>query len=171
MSQDQRPWSRSRSSILANGSVGFERRQLAKRQAAQNLAHPRNRHAEPPGDDRAAQTLLPQTLDLGNPLGRGAVAAALWRRTAISQCRRTATAAAGQLMTGTAGRHSGGLRRLRHAPALLRDSFHQQESTLRRQPRILVNVHPGDPHIMSVSVPIHSLTGFPRMNDLHSSWT
>ena len=150
--------------------LGFERRQLAKRQAAQNLAHRRNRHAELPGDGRAAQTLLPQTLDLGNPLGRGAVAAALWRRTAISQCRRTTTAVAGQPVIGTAGRQSGGLRRLRHAPALLRDSFYQQESALRRQQRILVDVHPGGPPIMSVSVPTHSLTGFPRMNNLRSSY-
>ena len=53
-----------------------------------------------PGDGRAAQTLLPRTLDLGNPLGGGAVAAALWRRTAVSQCRPTATAVAGQPMMG-----------------------------------------------------------------------
>src|SRR6516165_10580609 len=94
---------------------------LAKRHAAQNLAQRRNRHAGLPGDDRAAQTLLPRTLYLGNPLGRGAVAAALWRRTATSQCRLTATAVAGQPVIGRAGRQSAGLRRLRHAPALLRD--------------------------------------------------
>ena len=143
---------------------------LAKRHAAQNLAQRRNRHAGLPGDDRAAQTLLPRTLYLGNPLGRGAVAAALWRRTAISQCRLTATAVAGQPVIGRAGRQSAGLRRLRHAPALLRDSFHQQGSTLRRQPRILVEAHPGGPPVMSVSVSTHRLTGFPRMN-LRSSYT
>jgi len=33
--------------------------------------------------------------------------------------------------------------RLHHRPALLRDMFDQQDSNLRRQPRILVNVHPG----------------------------
>ena len=75
--------------------LGFERGQLAKPEAAQNLAHRRNRHAKLPGDGRAAETLPPQTLDLGNPLGSGAVSAALWRRAAISQCRRTATAVAG----------------------------------------------------------------------------
>ena len=141
---------------------------LAKRHAAQNLAQRRNRHAGPP--DRAAQTLLPRTLYLGNPLSRGAVAAALWRRTAISQCGLTATAVAGQPVIGRAGRQSAGLRRLRHAPALLRDSFHQQGSTLRRQPRILVEAHPGGPPVMSVSVSTHRLTGFPRMN-LRSSHT
>jgi hypothetical protein len=40
-------------------------------------------------------------------------------------------------MMGAVGRRSGGLRRRSHAPALLRDAFHQKESTLRRQPRIL----------------------------------
>jgi len=81
---------------ISSRPLAGERRHLAKRQASQNLAHRRNRHAELPGDARAAQTLPPQTLDLGNnPLGRGAVAAALWRRAAISQCRRTATAVAG----------------------------------------------------------------------------
>jgi hypothetical protein len=55
-------------------------------------------------------------------------------------------------MVGTAGRQSGGLRRLHHAQAVLRDAFHQQESTLRRQARILVSFYPGAPPIMSVSV-------------------
>jgi len=42
-----------------------------------------------------------------------------------------------------AGRQTGGLRRLRHRPAVLRDPFNQEELTLRRQPRILVDVHLG----------------------------
>jgi hypothetical protein len=46
---------------------------------------------------------------------------------------------------------------------------HQQESTRWRQARILVNVHPGDPPITPVSVATHSLTGLPRMNNLHSN--
>jgi nitrogen fixation/metabolism regulation signal transduction histidine kinase len=41
------------------------------------------------------------------------------------------------------GSSAAGLRRLRHRPALLREAFHQQESTSQRQPRILVHVHPG----------------------------
>jgi hypothetical protein len=40
---------------------------------------------------------------------------------------------------------------------------------LRRQPGILVNVHPGDPPIKLVSVLTHSLTGLPRMNNLGSN--
>jgi hypothetical protein len=46
---------------------------------------------------------------------------------------------------------------------------HQQVSTLRRQARILVNVHPGDPSIIAASVATHSLTGLTRMNNLHSN--
>jgi len=42
-----------------------------------------------------------------------------------------------------AGRQTGGLRRLRDGPAALRDAFNQEVSTLRRQPRILVDVHLG----------------------------
>jgi len=41
---------------------------------------------------------------------------------------------------------------------------------LRREPRILVNVHPGGPPISPVSVATHSLTGLPRMNNLRSSY-
>src|SRR5208282_3209679 len=149
---------------------GFERRQPAQPEAAQDLADRRNRHAELPRDRRTAQPLSPQPLDLDNPLGRGAVSAAPWRRAAISQCRRTATAIAGQPVVGAAGGQSGGLRCLRHRPALLCDALDQQESTPRRQPRILVEVHPGGLPIKPVSLATHSLTGFPRMNNLRSSY-
>jgi hypothetical protein len=84
----------------------FERRQPAQPDPAQELAHRRDRHAELPRDRRAAQPLSPQPLDLDNPLGRGAVPAALWRRTVISQGRRTATEIAGQPMVGAAGGQS-----------------------------------------------------------------
>jgi hypothetical protein len=34
-----------------------------------------------------------------------------------------------------------------------------------------VNVHPADPPIRFVWVPSHSLTGLPRMNNLHSDYS
>jgi hypothetical protein len=40
---------------------------------------------------------------------------------------------------------------------------------LRRQTRILVHVHPGDPPISADSVATDSLTGLPRMNNLHGN--
>jgi hypothetical protein len=41
--------------------------------------------------------------------------------------------------------------RFQHPPTQLVDPSHQQESTLRRQPRILVNVHLGDPPVTAAS--------------------
>jgi len=63
------------------------------------------------------------------------------------------------------------LGRFHHPPTEFLDPPHQQESTLRRQARILVNVHPGDPSIIAASVATHSLTGLTRMNNLHSNDT
>jgi hypothetical protein len=51
---------------------------------------------------------------------------------------------------------------------LLVDPTNHQQSTLRREARILVQVHPGDLPIIAVSVATHSLTGLPRVNNLHS---
>jgi hypothetical protein len=51
---------------------------------------------------------------------------------------------------------------------LLFDPTDHQESTLRCQASILVQVHPGSLPIMLASVATHSLTGLPRVNNLHS---
>lgn len=61
------------------------------------------------------------------------------------------------------------LLRPQRAPSATLNPLHQQESTWRRQARILVNVHPGDPPITPVSVATHSLTELPRMNNLHGN--
>src|SRR5437762_11953220 len=52
-------------------------------------------------------------------------------------------------------------------PAATLNPLHQQESTWWRQARILVNVHPGRSSDTPVSVATHSLTGLPRMHNLH----
>ena len=52
-------------------------------------------------------------------------------------------------------------------PAQFRDPLRQQGSTLRHQTGILVHVHPGDLPLSPASVPTDSLTGVPRMNNLH----
>ena len=57
----------------------------------------------------------------------------------------------------------------RHRPTLVRHPLYQQESTLRHQTRILVHVHPGDLPISADSLATDSLTGLPRMNNLHSN--
>jgi len=59
--------------------------------------------------------------------------------------------------------------RFRHLPTEFVDPSHQQQSTLRRQAGILLDVHPGDPPIIAASVATHSLAGLLRMNNLHSN--
>jgi hypothetical protein len=66
-------------------------------------------------------------------------------------------------------RYAGRFGRFRYAPTKLFDPSHQQASTLGRQARILMNVHPGDPPITPVSVATHSLTALLQMNNLHSN--
>jgi hypothetical protein len=51
---------------------------------------------------------------------------------------------------------------------MLFDPTNHQVSTLRRQPRILGHVHPGDLPIIAASVATHSLTRLSRVNNLHS---
>ena len=141
--------------------LGFERRQLADPETPQHLAHRRHRHGELFGDRRAAQALPPQTPDRGNPRSRSAIPAALWRRAAVSQRRRSTAVVARQPVVGAASRQAAGLRRLRHRPALLREAFHHQEAALQRQPRILVQSIRAVSPTMAVSLATHSLTGFP----------
>jgi hypothetical protein len=59
--------------------LGFERAEPAEPEATQNFARGRHRHGELTRDGRAAQALMPQPLDLGDPLGRGAVPVELTR--------------------------------------------------------------------------------------------
>ena len=92
-------------------------------------------------------------------------------RAAIGQCRGAAAAVARQSAVALPHRNPGRVGGIDYPPPVLGDPPHQQDSTLRRQPRILVNVHPADPPIRFVWVPSHSLTGLPRMNNLHSDYS
>src|SRR5438067_8891757 len=148
-----------------------ERGQLAQTEPAQDRADRGNRHAQLSRNGRSAHPLPPQAVDLANPFGADAVFAALRCRAAIGQCRYAAASVPRQPAIALPFRNPGCYGGRREPPAATLNPLHQQESTWRRQARILVNVHPGDPPIMSVSVATHSLTGLPRMNNLHSNDT
>jgi hypothetical protein len=132
-----------RAFVAHHRRLGVERGQLAQPEPAQHRSHGRDRHAELAGDCRPAQALPPQSGDRGDPLGIQAVPAAYRRRAAVPQRRRTTAAIPRQPAIPLPLRYAGGFGRLGHPPTHRRDPLHQQESTLRRQPRILVNVHPG----------------------------
>jgi hypothetical protein len=91
------------------------------------------------------------------------------RRTAIAQRRGAAASVSGQPAIALPLRYTGRVGRFRHLPPEFLDPSHQQASTLWRQAGILVDVHPGYPPITTVSLPTHSLTRLPRMNNLHSN--
>jgi hypothetical protein len=149
----------------------IEHSELAQAPAAQDGAHRRDRHLQLPRDRRAAQPLVPQTLDLADRFVTDAVPAASCRRAAVGQRRRATAAVARQPAIALPLRDPGRVRRLRYRPAMVFDPLRQQESTWRGQPRVLVNVHPGDPPIIPVSVVTHSVTGLRRVNNLHSNDT
>jgi hypothetical protein len=90
------------------------------------------------------------------------------RRTAVIQRRGAAASISGQPAIALPLRYTGRVGRCRHLPTKFVDPSYQQTSTLSCQACILVNVHPGDPPITTVSLPTHSLTRLPRMNNLHS---
>jgi hypothetical protein len=123
------------------------------------------------GNNRPAHPLPPQSRDLADPFRGNTVPATPWRRTAVTQLCRATASVAGQPAIALPLRYAGRFGRFRHSPTKLFDPSHQQESTLGRQARILMDVHPGDPPITSVSVATHSLTGLLRMNNLHSNHT
>ena len=64
-------------------------------------------------------------------------------------------------------RQTGGQRRIGNLPTLCFDPQNHQESTLRRQPRILMDVHPGLRHRVGWRRN-PSLTPQTQMNNLHS---
>ena len=146
-----------------------ERGQLAQTEPAKDRADRGNRHAQLSCNGRSAHPLPPQARDLANPFGADAVFAALRRRAAVGQCRCTAASVPRQPAIALPFRNPCRYRGRGKPPAATLNPLHQQESTWWRQARILVNVHPGDPPITPVSVATHSLTGLPRMNNLHSN--
>lgn len=147
----------------------IERGQLPQSAAAQHRSHARHRHVQLAGNRRAAHSLPPQALNLLDPFGVKTVLAAVRRRAAVGQRRLTPGPITGQPAIASPHRDPGRLGRIRYLPTLNLDPLHQQESTRRGQARILVDVHPGDPPITHVSFVTHSLTGLPRVNNLHSN--
>jgi len=129
--------------------LGLERGELAQTQAAQNDADRGDRHGQLAGDRRATHPPLPQALDLADPLSTNAMLALMRGRAAVGQRRGAAAAVARQPAIALPLRNPGRVGGIDYPPTLLGDPPHQQVSTLRRQPRILVNVHPGDPPIRS----------------------
>ncbi len=111
--------------IAHHHRLRFERGELAQAQAAQNGADRGDRHVQLPRYSRAAHPL---------PALRG--------RAAVGQRRWTAASVARQPAIALPLRNSRRFRRVSNPPTLLGYPPHQQESTLRRQPRILVYVHP-----------------------------
>ena len=148
----------------------LERRQLAEPETAQDAADRRDRHGQLARDRRAAQALPPPALDLGHARGRHLVATVLAApscgRSAPPSRRRDSARASGKPAVPTVPQ-----RRRPTPPSSpgLDHPLHQQESTLRRQTRILVHVHPGDLPISAATVASRSLTGPARMNNLHSN--
>ena len=106
-------------------------------QPAQNPANRGHRHAEVAGDLRPAHPLPPQPLDFAYSVARGTVLAVVRRRAAVTQACRSFGAIPRQPTIALPRRYPGGLRRLYDAPTRRCDALDQQESTLRRQPRIL----------------------------------
>jgi len=151
--------------------LGLEPGELAQTQAAQNDADRGDRHGQLSCNRRAAHPLLPQALDFADPVSTNAMLALVRGRAAVGQCTGGAAAVARQPAIALPHRNPGRVGGIDYPPTLLGDPPHQQDSTLQRQPRILVNVHPGDPPIRSVCVPTHNLTGLPRMNNLHSNYS
>ncbi len=140
----------------------------AEPQPAQDTAHRRTRQAELFGDAAPALALSPQPLDR--------LVAFAGRRIAVSRGRRAAVLE-GDLAArpiplqpfvgppyGQANRHGG----IGNLPTLILDPQNHQESTWRRQPRILVNVHPGTFQAAVDRSRNHSFPVLPRMNNLHS---
>jgi hypothetical protein len=84
-------------------------------------------------------------LDLSHALGRHLVSTAPRRRTPIVQRRRPTGAVAHHPTVSLPFRQPTDAGGGAHRPAVLRDPLHQQVSTLRRQTRILVHVHPALP--------------------------
>ena len=146
-----------------------ERGQLAQSEPAQDRADRGNRHAQLARNRRPAHPLLPQALDLADPFGADAVLAALRRRAAVGQRRGPAASVPREPAIALPFRNPCCYCSRRKPPAATLNPLHQQESTGRRQARILMDVHPGNPPIMPASVATHSLTGLPRMNNLHSN--
>jgi hypothetical protein len=131
--------------LNADRRLRVERCQLAQTEPAQDGAHRRHWHAELTGDCWPAHAMPPQRRDLGDPLGIDAMLATPGPRAAVTQRRRAVHAVARQPAIALPLRDAGRSRRCRHPPIELVDPPHQPQSTLRRQARILVNVHPGDP--------------------------
>jgi hypothetical protein len=157
------------SMVYAASRPRLERAQLAEPQAAQDSADGRDSHTQLACDRRAAQALPPQELDLGHALGGHLMLTVLRCRAAVDQRRRPAGAVAREPAVRLPLRQSGRAGSHRHRPALFGHPLHQQASTLGRQTRILVHVHPGDLPLSAASVATASLIGPPRMNNLHSN--
>jgi hypothetical protein len=149
--------------------LGLERAQLAQPETTQNAADRRDRHGKLARNRRAAQALAPPALDVGHAPVRHLVGTMLGRRAPVDQRRGPAGTVARKPAVRLPVRQSRSAGRRPHSPALICDPLHQQESTLRRQTRILMHVHPGDLPISAESVATRSLTGLPRMNNLHSN--
>jgi hypothetical protein len=147
----------------------LERRQPAEPEPAQDAADRRDRNGELARDRRAAQALASPAFDLGHAHVCHLVPRVLGRRAPVGQRCRPAAAVAREPTVSLALRQSRGAGGRDDRPALLDHPPHQQESTLRRQTRILVHVHPGDPPIRPATIASRSLTRLPRMNNLHSN--
>jgi hypothetical protein len=136
----------------------IQHRQPVQTQSAQNPANRGHRHAELAGDLRPAHPLPPQPLDVTHAVARNTVLAAVRRRAAVSQTCRPLSAITRQPAVALPHRDPRGLRRLHDAPTRLCNALDQQESTLRRQPRILVDVHSG----LRSGLPMVGNQQFPR---------
>ena len=161
-----RPAARARNARPAASARG---RELAQPEPAQSAADRRGRHAELAHDGRTADAPPAQSLDLGHASGRHRVGSALRRRAAVDE-RRPASAIARQPAVSLPFRQSRSVGGRSHRPALLDHPPHQEESTLRHQTGIFVQLHPGDLPLSAASVAADSLTRCPRMNNLHSNY-
>ena len=120
-----------------------ERSETAEPQPAQHRAHGRARQAELAGDPIAAQALPAQPLDLAVSFAGSASAVSAGRRALILKRDLAARPIPRQPMVRAAHRQAGCRGRLGNLPALCLDPQNHQEATLRCQPSILVDVHPG----------------------------
>jgi hypothetical protein len=144
-----------------------EMAQATQPEPAQHHANRRARHGELASDLRAGHALPAQPLDLGNPLGRHRSAVSSGRRAPVAQHPLAARPIPPQPMVRAADRQASRRCCIGNLPALLFDPTDHQESTLRRQASILMDVHLG----LRLAVGRLATTSFaspPQMNNLHS---
>ncbi len=122
---------------------GVQQGEAAKAQPAQDQAHRRARHAQRPGDLRPGHPLTSQGFDLVQPPGFRPARTSPRRRAAVVMPALASEPMPAQPFARGSDRHPGGLGRRTSGPARL-DPLRQQGSTRRRQPGILVHVHPGN---------------------------